>query len=66
MTHSRHIEQRKQLAQSFRNALRAQPTLEESPVQKREDMGDFVKLAGVLAIFAVTFTAVAAFFNVAR
>jgi hypothetical protein len=66
MTHSRHIEQRKQLAQSLRNALRAQPRLEESPVQKREDMGDLVKLAGVLAIFAVTFTAVAAFFNVAR
>ena len=33
-------------------------------MQKREDMGDLVKLAGALAIFAVTFVmTVAAFFN---
>ena len=32
-------------------------------MQKREDMGDLVKLAGALAIFAVTFMTVAAFFN---
>jgi hypothetical protein len=63
MTHSRDVEQRMQLAQSFLNAVCAQTAIEESPMQKREDMGDLVKLAGVLAIFAVTFTTVAAFFN---
>ena len=35
-------------------------------MQKREDMGDLVKLAGALAIFAVTFTTVAAYFNLAH
>ena len=34
-----------------------------SRCEKREDTGDLVKLAGALAIFAVTFTTVAAFFN---
>jgi hypothetical protein len=52
-----------QLAQSFLNAVCAQTAIEEFQMQKREDMGDLVKLAGVLAIFAVTFTTVAAFFN---
>ncbi len=32
-------------------------------MQSREDTGDFIKIAGGLAIFAVTFAAVAAFFN---
>ena len=54
-----------QLAQSLLDAVCAQTTIEEFPVRKREDMGDFVKLAGALAIFAVTFTAFAAFFNLA-
>ena len=66
MTHSRYIEQRMQLAQSFLNAVCAKPALEEAAVLKRQDMGDLVKLAGVLAIFAVTFTTVAAFFNLAH
>ena len=66
MTHSRHVEQRMQLAQSFLNAVCAQTAIEESPVRKRVDMGDLVKLAGALAIFAVTFTTVAAFFNIAH
>ncbi len=52
-----------QLAQSFLDVVCAQTATEESPVRKREDMGDLVKLAGALAIFAVTFTTVAAFFN---
>jgi hypothetical protein len=34
-------------------------------MQKHRDTGDIVKLAGILAIFAVTFTTVAAFFNLA-
>jgi hypothetical protein len=63
MTHSRNIEQRMQLAQSLLDAECAKAVLEEAPVQKREDMGDLVKLAGALAIFAVTFTTIAAFFN---
>ncbi len=63
MTHSRNIEQRMQLAQSFLDVVCAQTATEESPVRKREDTGDLVKLAGALAIFAVTFTTVAAFFN---
>ncbi len=63
MTHSCHIEQRMELAQGFLNTVCAKAALEEAPVQKREDMGDLVKLAGLLAIFAVTFTTVAAFFN---
>jgi hypothetical protein len=29
-------------------------------------LGDLVKLAGALAIFAVTFTTIAAFFNLAH
>jgi hypothetical protein len=66
MTHSRHIEQRMQLAQSLLNAVCAKPALEEAPVQKREDLGDLVKLAGALAIFVVTFTTIAAFFNLAH
>jgi hypothetical protein len=66
MTHSRHIEQRMQLAQSFLNAVCAKAALEEAPVQKREDLGDLVKLAGALPIFAVTFTTIAAFFNLAH
>jgi hypothetical protein len=66
MTHSRHIEQGMQLAQSLLNAVCAQTAIEESPVRNREDMGDLVKLAGALAIFAVTFTTVAAFFNLAH
>ncbi len=52
-----------QLAQSFLNTVCAKAALEEAPVQKREDMGDLVKLAGLLAILAVSFTTVAAFFN---
>ncbi len=32
-------------------------------MQRRQDTGDLVKLAGALAIFAVTFTTVAAFFK---
>ena len=55
-----------QLAQSLLNAVCAKPALEEAPVQKREDLGDLVKLAGALAIFAVTFTTVAAYFNLAH
>ena len=55
-----------QLAQSFLNTVCAKAALEEAPVQKREDTGDLIKLAGVLAIFAVTFTTVAAFFNLAH
>ncbi len=35
-------------------------------MQKREGLGDLVKLAGALAIFAVTFTTVAAYFNLAH
>lgn len=52
-----------QLAQNLLDAECAKAVLEEAPVQKREDMGDLVKLAGALAIFAVTFTTIAAFFN---
>jgi hypothetical protein len=66
MTHSRHIEQWMQLAQSFLNAVCMQLAMEGSPMQNRQDMGDLVKLAGALAIFAVTFTTFAAFFNLAR
>ena len=55
-----------QLAQSFLDVVCAQTAIEEAPVRKREDMGDLVKLAGALAIFAVTFTTVAAFFNLAH
>ena len=35
-------------------------------MRKREDMGDLVKIASALAIFTVTFTTVAAFFNLAH
>jgi hypothetical protein len=63
MTHSRHVEHWMQLARSLLNAVCTKPALEEAAVLKRQDMGDLVKLAGVLAIFAVTFTTVAAFFN---
>ena len=66
MTHARDIEQPMQLAQSLLNADCAQTAIEESSVRNREDMGDLVKLAGALAIFAVTFTTVAAFFNLAH
>jgi len=55
-----------QLAQSFLNAVWTQTAMEGSPMLNRQDMGDLVKLVGALAIFAVTFTTVAAFFNLAR
>ncbi len=38
----------------------------EEPRMQKQDTGDLVKLVGVLAIFAVTFTAVAAFFNLSQ
>ena len=55
-----------QLAQTLLNAVRMKTAMEEFPVLKRQDMGDLIKLAGALAIFAVAFTTVAAFFNLAH
>jgi hypothetical protein len=55
-----------QLARSFLNTVHAQTAMEEFSVLNRQDMGDFVKLAGALAIFAVTYTTIAAFFNLAH
>jgi hypothetical protein len=54
------------LAQNLVILVYVKARREEAQLQTRRDMGDLVKLAAVLAIFAVTFIAVAAFLNLPR
>jgi hypothetical protein len=56
----------KQTAPEFLYGVRVGALVVESELQTRQDTGDLIKVAAGLAIFAVIFVVIAAFFNLPR
>jgi hypothetical protein len=56
----------KQIAPEFLYGARVGALVVESELQTRQDTGDLIKVAAGLAIFAVIFVVIAAFFNLPR